>query len=93
MVQGIVLTSDGDWSRYGDQIVNDIHLGKIHHIIVISIDDYAKVGGKELLPRCIAFELRIFNDSIGIHFHFFIFNFLGMVAPQLEKTDLQGAMQ
>ena len=22
-----------------------------------------------------------------------IFSFLGMVAPQLEKTDLQGAMQ
>ena len=27
-------------------------------------------------------------------FHFIsVFNFLGMVAPQLEKTDLQGAMQ
>ena len=27
-----------------------------------------------------------------LHFHF-IFNFLDMVAPQLEKTDLQGTMQ
>ena len=27
------------------------------------------------------------------YFQFSIFSFLGMVAPQLEKTDLQGAMQ
>ena len=31
--------------------------------------------------------------SISIQFQFSIFSFLGMVAPQLEKTDLQGAMQ
>ena len=28
--------------------------------------DYAKDGGKELLPRRTAFESRIFNDSIEI---------------------------
>ena len=32
-----------------------------------TIDDCAKDGGKEFfLPRCIAFYLRILNDSIGI---------------------------
>ena len=31
-----------------------------------SIDDCAKDGGEELLPRCVAFDLWIFNDSIGI---------------------------
>ena len=30
------------------------------------IEDCAKDGGKEFLPRCIAFELQIFNNTIGI---------------------------
>ena len=30
-----------------------------------SIDDCTKDGGEEVLPRCIAFKLQIFNDSIG----------------------------
>ena len=39
---------------------------KDFHTAHIAIDDYAKDGGDELLPRCIAFELRILNDSAGI---------------------------
>ena len=30
------------------------------------INDYTKDGGEKPLPRCIASELRIVNDSIGI---------------------------
>ena len=30
------------------------------------MDDHAKDGGEELLPRCIASELCFFNDLIGI---------------------------
>ena len=32
----------------------------------ITIEDCAKDGGKEFFPRYTAFELQIFNDSIGI---------------------------
>ena len=31
-----------------------------------TIEDCAKDGGEGFLPRCIAFELPIFNDSTGI---------------------------
>ena len=42
---------------------------------------------------CLGGIMRYKDDMYNaISFHF-IFNFLGMVAPQLEKTDLQGAMQ
>ena len=32
---------------------------------LVLIDDYAKDGGEELLPRCTAFYLQIFTNSIG----------------------------
>ena len=39
-------------------------------------------------------ETNFHHAAVGpISIQFSIFSFLGMVAPQLEKTDLQGAMQ
>ena len=35
---------------------------------VLAIDDCAKDGGEELLPRCIAIEAEIFKKSIGIDY-------------------------
>ena len=31
-----------------------------------AIEDCVKDGGEEFLPRCIAFEFQIFDDSMGI---------------------------
>ena len=39
--------------------------GEVHEKLP-PIEDYAKDGGEELLPRCIAFRIQIFNDSIEI---------------------------
>ena len=39
------------------------HCTKKHCVL---IHDYAKDGGEELFTRCIAFSMRIFDDSIGI---------------------------
>ena len=53
---------------YGNEIprtilVYDLLATEIH---ILFIDDYANVGGDGPLPRCIAFELQIFNNSVGI---------------------------
>ena len=40
------------------------HIFRIHPSLLIK--DCAEDGGEEFLPRCTAFELQIFNDSIGI---------------------------
>ena len=35
-------------------------------IAVVSIEDCAKLAARNFLPRCIALELQIFNDSVVI---------------------------
>ena len=50
-----------------DQIMKLVSWKEPNVIIIVSIiDNYAKDGGEELLPRCIAFELRMLNDCMGI---------------------------
>ena len=41
-------------------------VGIVNDQVVTGIEDCAKDGSDEFLPRCIAFELQIFTDSIGI---------------------------
>ena len=41
---------------------NSVDMG----LFLTLIEDCAKDGGEEFLPRCIAFELQIFDDSIAI---------------------------
>ena len=38
----------------------------LHFFIYTAVDDCTKDDGEEFLSRCIAFELRILSDSLGI---------------------------
>ena len=55
-----------EWNLTHEEVVTVRLLKRAYPLGTFSIDDYAKDGGEELLPRCNVFLLQILNNSIGI---------------------------